>query len=85
MEEDSRLPPARRVRHGGGAELARAVLDWHGRGEIRYVPFPEELKGRYQSHTEANVTALRRTGCDVAFKDVETGVKSYLDALRDSP
>ncbi|EQD78415.1 ADP-L-glycero-D-manno-heptose-6-epimerase [mine drainage metagenome] len=46
-------------------------------GLIEYVPFPEALIGRYQCHTEADLTALRATGCDVAFADVETGVHRY--------
>jgi ADP-L-glycero-D-manno-heptose 6-epimerase len=65
-------------------ELARAVLDWHGRGQIRYLPFPDELKDRYQSFTEADMTALRAAGCPVEFMDIQRGVAAYLDALRDS-
>jgi ADP-L-glycero-D-manno-heptose 6-epimerase len=64
-------------------ELARAVLRWHGRGEIRYMPFPEELKLRYQSYTEANIDALRSAGCSTSFMDIGSGVTAYLDALRD--
>lgn len=61
--------------------MARAFLDWHGRGEIEYIPFPEHLKGRYQSYTQADLTALRNAGCDYTFHDVEAGVKAYLDAV----
>ncbi len=63
-------------------EVARAVIAWHGRGEIEYVPFPEHLRGRYQSFTEADLTALRAAGCDVRFRPVEEGVPAYLDWLR---
>ncbi|HEU4618741.1 MAG TPA: ADP-glyceromanno-heptose 6-epimerase [Gammaproteobacteria bacterium] len=62
-------------------ELASAVLRWHGRGAIRYIPFPAGLEGRYQSFTEADIGALRRAGYDGAFMDVDTGVAAYLDAL----
>jgi ADP-L-glycero-D-manno-heptose 6-epimerase len=62
-------------------EVARAVLAWHGRGRLRYVPFPEDLEGRYQSFTEADLSALRAVGCGHAFTDVQAGVARYLDWL----
>ncbi|WP_165226725.1 ADP-glyceromanno-heptose 6-epimerase [Aquisphaera insulae] len=40
-------------------EIARIVIGLLGRGEIRYVPFPDSLRGKYQSFTEADVTRLR--------------------------
>jgi len=46
-------------------------------GLIEYIPFPEALIGKYQCHTQADLTALRAAGCDVAFADVETGVRRY--------
>jgi ADP-L-glycero-D-manno-heptose 6-epimerase len=61
--------------------LARAVIDWHGRGEIHYIPFPDELKGRYQSFTEADMAKLHQAGYRGSFLTVEQGVKEYLDAL----
>ncbi len=60
-------------------DIARAVIDWHGHGEIQYIPFPEHLRGHYQSFTEADISALRNAGYQEAFKTVEEGVKIYLD------
>lgn len=62
-------------------DVADAVLRWHGKGQKRYIPFPEHLVGAYQSYTQADLRALRATGCDVEFHDVAFGVKSYLDTL----
>lgn len=62
-------------------EVANAVIGWHGRGGIRYIPFPDELAGAYQSFTEADLSKLRSTGCDVTFRNVEAGVRAYLDRL----
>ncbi|MEK7322112.1 MAG: ADP-glyceromanno-heptose 6-epimerase [Pseudomonadota bacterium] len=62
-------------------DVARAVIAWHGAGEIDYIPFPEQLRGRYQSFTEAEVGALRAAGYAKAFLSVEQGVKMYLDQL----
>lgn len=60
-------------------DVADAVIDWHGRGDKRYIPFPESLIGRYQSYTQADMSALRAAGYDRAFATVGEGVKRYLD------
>lgn len=62
-------------------DVARAVIAWHGRGEIEYIPFPDHLRGRYQSFTEADITALRAAGYDAPFRTVEEGVAEYMDWL----
>ena len=62
-------------------DIANAVIACHGRGEIRYIAFPDGLKEAYQSYTQADLGNLRATGCDIEFADVETGVRSYLDTL----
>lgn len=61
--------------------VANAVVDWHGSGSIQYIPFPEHLRGRYQSFTEADIQALRNAGYQEPFKTVAEGVKLYLDWL----
>ena len=62
-------------------DVANAVIAWHGRGRIRYIPFPAHLEGAYQSFTQADLSNLRAVGCDVDFRPVEDGVKDYLDQL----
>ena len=62
-------------------EVAGSVIGWHGRGGIRYIPFPDHLKGRYQSFTQADLSALRQAGFDGEFLTVEQGVKAALDAI----
>jgi ADP-L-glycero-D-manno-heptose 6-epimerase len=59
-------------------DVARAVIAHHGRGRIEYVPFPEALRGSYQSFTQADISALRAAGCDMPFLSVEEGVSRYL-------
>ena len=59
-------------------DVARAVLDFHKRGVLEYIPFPDQLKGCYQSFTEANLDALRAVGCQHRFKTVEEGVGEYI-------
>jgi ADP-L-glycero-D-manno-heptose 6-epimerase len=48
---------------------------------LRYVPFPDDLKGRYQSHTQADLTQLRAAGYAAPFCDVQTGVAAYATSL----
>jgi ADP-L-glycero-D-manno-heptose 6-epimerase len=64
-------------------DVARAVLDYHGRGELEYIPFPDHLKGSYQSFTEADMTALRAAGYDQPFRTVADGVKAYMTWLNE--
>jgi len=59
-------------------ELAQQVVRYRGAGEIEYVPFPDSLAGRYQPHTEADLTRLRSVGCTVEFTPIEKGVPDYL-------
>jgi ADP-L-glycero-D-manno-heptose 6-epimerase len=48
---------------------------------IQYIAFPDALKGKYQSYTQADLSALRRVGCDHVFADVAKGVAKYLKYL----
>ena len=50
-------------------------------GLLRYVGFPDDLKGRYQSYTQADVTALRAAGYSAPMRDVQAGVSEYVREL----
>jgi ADP-L-glycero-D-manno-heptose 6-epimerase len=65
-------------------DVANAVIDYHGSGEIAYIPFPEHLQGRYQSFTEADIGALRGAGYADDFMRVEDGVKAYMQWLNEA-
>ncbi len=62
-------------------DVAKAVIQHHGKGKVEYIPFPENLKGRYQSFTEADMGAVRAAGCDHKFMTVEEGVAKYMQWL----
>ncbi len=62
-------------------DVANAVLAYHGKGELEYIPFPDHLKGAYQSFTEADMNAMRAAGYDAPFKTVEEGVNAYMQWL----
>ena len=48
---------------------------------IRYIPFPDSLKGKYQSFTEADIGRLRDAGYTAEFYNVEQGVARYVHGL----
>ena len=48
---------------------------------VRYIPFPDDLKGRYQSYTQADISALRAAGYAAPFLTVEQGVARYCQKL----
>ncbi len=66
-------------------DVAKGVLKAHDKGELIYVPFPDKLKGRYQSFTEADLSRLREAGYEGEFHTVEQGVERYMEWLKDNP
>jgi ADP-L-glycero-D-manno-heptose 6-epimerase len=65
------------ARRGSALTLEEAVQQ----EAIVYTAFPDALRGKYQCHTQADLTALRAAGCEHAFADVRTGVTAYMQAL----
>ena len=60
---------------GGSALTLASQVE---QGLVRYVDFPAALVGKYQCHTEADLTALRAAGCEHPFVDVAGGVARYM-------
>lgn len=71
---------AQRARAG---EAALPLADLVERGLIEYIAFPEALKGKYQSFTQADQTRLREAGYDAPFMTVEEGVGKYVEWLHE--
>ena len=61
-------------------EAALSLDELVAQGLLRYMPFPDDLKGRYQSYTQADVTRLREAGFTAPMRDVQTGVAEYVRA-----
>jgi ADP-L-glycero-D-manno-heptose 6-epimerase len=64
-------------------EPALALTDQAASGLIEYIEFPDSLKERYQSFTQADITRLRQAGYDQPFLTVEEGVAEYVDHVLD--
>ena len=56
-------------------DVAKALMQVHGPGNIEYIPFPADLKERYQHFTEADVSGLRAAGYTAPFTELEAGIK----------
>ena len=52
-----------------------------GEGLVEYIPFPEALKGKYQSYTCADIGKLRSAGYKAEFATVAEGVTDYVRRL----
>lgn len=61
-------------------DVANALFQVHGLGRIEYIPFPADLRERYQHFTQADVTGLRATGYSAPFTELEAGVRETFAA-----
>lgn len=50
-------------------------------GLLSYIPFPDALKGKYQSYTQADISALRKSGYAEPFLTVEQGTARYVEQM----
>ena len=50
-----------------------------GKDVIKFVPMPEDLRGRYQYYTKADMEKLKKAGYMEEFYSLEDGVKDYVE------
>jgi ADP-L-glycero-D-manno-heptose 6-epimerase len=78
---DSPKHPVQAVVNAGTGEartfkdVAKALMTVHGEGKIEYIPFPGDLKNRYQHFTEADIRSLRSAGYSAPFTSLEDGIR----------
>ena len=60
---------------------ALSLSEMVAQGIVEYIPFPEALKGKYQSYTRADIALLRAAGYRDEFATVEQGVAKYVRHL----
>ena len=65
-------------------DFVHGIIEYCGKGTIEYVPFPEILKGKYQSYTQADTTKLMAAGYDRGFTLLHEAVKEYCSILEKS-
>ena len=66
-------------------QSALTLAQMKAQGLIDYIPFPDALRGKYQSYTEADLTNLRSAGYGDEFMSVEEGVSRYVPWLATKP
>ncbi len=62
-------------------ERALALEQMHQQQLIRYIPFPDALRGKYQSYTQADMAAMREIGYAQPFLTVEQGTERYVNYM----
>jgi ADP-L-glycero-D-manno-heptose 6-epimerase len=82
-------PPTRGVFNVGTGtsrsfnDIANVLIGRLGGGRVEYIPFPESLRGKYQSFTESDITRLRAAGYGRAFATLEEGIARMCDEAGD--
>lgn len=66
------------------SEPVLSLLEMQQQGLISYIPFPEALRGKYQSYTQADISALRGSGYTGDFLNVEQGVARYIEQMSEA-
>jgi ADP-L-glycero-D-manno-heptose 6-epimerase len=64
--------------------VAEALRVEHSGGALETIPFPDDLRGKYQRFTEANLSQLRAAGCQHACMSLTEGIRAYYEVLRRS-
>jgi ADP-L-glycero-D-manno-heptose 6-epimerase len=60
-------------------DLTKAVYKAAGKEpQIRYRDMPEEMVGKYQDFTEADMSKLRAAGYSTPFAGLEDGIGQYV-------
>ena len=59
------------------ADIGTALQQLHGSGVREAIPFPEDLRGKYQEFTEADLTQVRKAGYRHDFLSLEEGLHRY--------
>jgi ADP-L-glycero-D-manno-heptose 6-epimerase len=60
-------------------DLAAAVFAAMGRNaKIEYIDMPDSIRNQYQYFTEADISKLRRSGCDKEITSLEEAVTDYV-------
>jgi len=53
------------------------ATDLVSKKKLAYIPFPDDLKGKYQSYTQADLNKLRSTGYHQEFTNLDQGIAKY--------
>lgn len=69
-----------RAESSNKSQEEKSLAQLVGEKKIQYIAFPDALKGKYQSYTQADLTNLRKVGYKDSFLSVQEGVSRYVRA-----
>lgn len=58
-------------------EIAKITQSVYPDVQLDYIPFPQDLKGKYQEYTCADISALRQAGYDRQMTSLQQGIREY--------
>ncbi len=64
-------------------KIAEIMQKLYSEVKIEFIPFPDSLKGKYQTFTQADLKNLRNAGYNKNFTSLEYGVTKYVKYLRE--
>ena len=62
-------------------DVANTLITLMNKGSINYIPFPFDLKNKYQNYTKADTIKLASTGVSTNFTSLEEGIAEYFTLL----
>lgn len=65
-------------------DMANIFADQNDKCKINPIPFPDHLKGKYQTYTKADLKQLKEVGYKNSFYTLEEGIAKYLHLLKSS-
>lgn len=65
-------------------EMANIFENVHGQCTTEIIPFPDHLKGKYQTYTQADISQLLDCGFDRNFLSLEVAIQRYFEILQKS-
>ena len=72
-------------------DIAREIIanhipvdDYIFKKTIEYIKFPEDLRGRYQNYTLANMESIKKFGFHNNFLNVQQGIAKYIEKLKNN-
>ncbi len=64
-------------------DIAEIISKVDHHSDVEVVPFPDHLKGKYQTFTQADLTSLKEAGYDKEFTSLEKGITTYYQMLKE--
>ena len=65
-------------------DVANTLITLMNKGSINYIPFPFDLKNKYQNYTKADTIKLASTGVSTNFTSLEEGISEYFTLLENT-